>query len=634
MRERSWIGIAALTAAVLTTVTPTTEGGSSDCCTAWGGIGCDDLTCQEVVCAIDEFCCAVQWDDVCANKAVTLCGPCGGGGSDCCFPRGNSTGCDDADCTFFVCNGDPWCCGASWDLLCAREAIAQCGVCGGDCCTAWLGHGCGDATCEAAVCAQDPFCCTSSWDSICAEDALSLCRTICDGEPDPCCLGFGLCGDPACTAAVCAVDQFCCQVFWDSACAHGAMSLCQVCGGGVFECTGGECCSPNGGHGCDDTYCCESICAFDPSCCSSAWDAVCAELALNGCGVCGVGSDCCRIHGASGCDDAACEFAVCLIDHYCCTAAWDSSCVEEATSLCIVCTTSGEISSCCFGDGVSACSDAACVATVCPLDPFCCATSWDAYCSQQAREVCHVCGIRSDCCGPRNDAGCTDAACETTVCLVDPACCETLWDMGCAEIAHQLCPACVVAPHPANDECESSMPIGDGTTLFSTIGATTGAPPLSTDCEETYATHFVGDVWFSYAATCTGTATFATCGGASFDTVIALYANDCDGALTLVACDDDAPECGTASSITARVECGARYLLRVGGFVATGTGAMTITCSGSCGCPGDLDGDGVTNAVDLGILLGGWGTSGATDLDGNGTTDAVDLGILLGCWSG
>jgi hypothetical protein len=49
--------------------------------------------------------------------------------------------------------------------------------------------------------------------------------------------------------------------------------------------------------------------------------------------------------------------------------------------------------------------------------------------------------------------------------------------------------------------------------------------------------------------------------------------------------------------------------------------------------PADLNGDGVVNAADLGILLGAWGTSGPGDLNGDGVVDAQDLGILLGAWS-
>ncbi|MBL9147918.1 MAG: hypothetical protein JNM94_04420 [Phycisphaerae bacterium] len=49
--------------------------------------------------------------------------------------------------------------------------------------------------------------------------------------------------------------------------------------------------------------------------------------------------------------------------------------------------------------------------------------------------------------------------------------------------------------------------------------------------------------------------------------------------------------------------------------------------------PADLNGDGVVNAADLGILLGAWGTSGPGDLNGDGVVNAQDLGILLGAWS-
>src|SRR5262249_38444234 len=47
----------------------------------------------------------------------------------------------------------------------------------------------------------------------------------------------------------------------------------------------------------------------------------------------------------------------------------------------------------------------------------------------------------------------------------------------------------------------------------------------------------------------------------------------------------------------------------------------------------DLNGDGAVNGLDLGILLGAWGTP-AADLNGDGTTDAADLAILLGAWTG
>ena len=49
---------------------------------------------------------------------------------------------------------------------------------------------------------------------------------------------------------------------------------------------------------------------------------------------------------------------------------------------------------------------------------------------------------------------------------------------------------------------------------------------------------------------------------------------------------------------------------------------------------GDLNGDGVVNGDDLGILLGAWGqTTGPADLNGDGVVDGNDLGELLANWT-
>ena len=51
--------------------------------------------------------------------------------------------------------------------------------------------------------------------------------------------------------------------------------------------------------------------------------------------------------------------------------------------------------------------------------------------------------------------------------------------------------------------------------------------------------------------------------------------------------------------------------------------------------PGDLDGDGVVDGADLGLLLGSWGPCPGcpADLNGDGVVDGADLGLLLGSWS-
>jgi hypothetical protein len=44
-----------------------------------------------------------------------------------------------------------------------------------------------------------------------------------------------------------------------------------------------NCCFANASPGCDDTTCQDTICGFDPFCCSNAWDSRCADEALNSC---------------------------------------------------------------------------------------------------------------------------------------------------------------------------------------------------------------------------------------------------------------------------------------------------------------------------------------------------------------
>ena len=49
-------------------------------------------------------------------------------------------------------------------------------------------------------------------------------------------------------------------------------------------------------------------------------------------------------------------------------------------------------------------------------------------------------------------------------------------------------------------------------------------------------------------------------------------------------------------------------------------------------CPGDLNGNGTVDGVDLGVMLGRWGMGGVADLNRDGGVDGVDLGVMLGNW--
>ncbi|MFO0828329.1 MAG: hypothetical protein U0572_09275 [Phycisphaerales bacterium] len=68
-------------------------------------------------------------------------------------------------------------------------------------------------------------------------------------------------------------------------------------------------------------------------------------------------------------------------------------------------------------------------------------------------------------------------------------------------------------------------------------------------------------------------------------------------------------------------------------FVPSGASrANFVACDPTGSCAADFNDDGKVDAADLGILLGAWGSVGATDLNCDLDTDAADLGILLGSW--
>jgi hypothetical protein len=55
----------------------------------------------------------------------------------------------------------------------------------------------------------------------------------------------------------------------------------------------------------------------------------CSGLDTTGCMASGSG-DCCAAHDSTGCDDAGCEAVICGFDPFCCDTVWDGICADEA----------------------------------------------------------------------------------------------------------------------------------------------------------------------------------------------------------------------------------------------------------------------------------------------------------------
>ena len=53
-------------------------GKECNCCYGGNAVGCNDATCESIVCAVDPFCCNVDWDSICSGEAQTLCTCCPG----------------------------------------------------------------------------------------------------------------------------------------------------------------------------------------------------------------------------------------------------------------------------------------------------------------------------------------------------------------------------------------------------------------------------------------------------------------------------------------------------------------------------------------------------------------------------
>ena len=218
-------------------------------------------------------------------------------------------------------------------------------------------------------------------------------------------------------------------------------------------------------------------------------------------------------------------------------------------------------------------------------------------------------GGDGDCCIANGTPGCDDPECEGIVCGVDPFCCDTAWDQICADEAADLCEICDGGTGD-NNSCAEAVDIFDGTTSFSTIGATTDGPGLPASCEEGFGLSLVNDIWFHYQATCTGTVTVSTCNTADYDTRLAAYEGTTCPPNDFVACNDDGAGCsGFTSIMEFEAVGGTTYKLRIGGFDGSGTGTVSISCDGDVATEACCLDGGVCADVDPATCAGAGGDS-------------------------
>lgn len=91
------------------------------------------------------------------------------------------------------------------------------------------------------------------------------------------------------------------------------------------------------------------------------------------------------------------------------------------------------------------CNDATCCTTVCALEPSCCDLAWDEICVALALKFCQACGLASTSCFTESTLpGCTSPNCCNYLCALPgfETCCTLAWDANCALAAESFCIGC------------------------------------------------------------------------------------------------------------------------------------------------------------------------------------------------
>ena len=491
-------------------------GKCGDGCSPTGSAGCNGCKCEDCVCAMDAYCCNVQWDSICVGECQD-CGGCGG-----CEPQ-----CSNMDCGDDSCGGS---CG-----FCGPKETCKNGKCIDQCQPSCLGKQCGADSCGGS-CGQCPagFKCDADFSCV------PICTPNCNDKqcgPDGC---NGLCG-------LCGPDEAClsgsCQISWDCETLLNCLWDCpeddEVCSGGCWQNASAEAqeqyimiwqcvlevCGPEPAEPCPGQAILNGECQDEFNACLDCTPQCtgkqCGSDGCNGeCGECPPGFDCdvygycdcmpscdgqeCGSDGCGGecgaCPDGfVCNLfgnCVCLPqceDKECGTDGCGGSCgqcpvgFDCETGLCVEgckpqCVTDNGTPKQCGPDG---CGE---TCGYCPpglsctpqglctqIGPVC----GDQECELNKDENCLTCPkdcgqCEGDCCESHNGVGCDDMAVTKCVCSQDPYCCDSQWDQICANQAEDDCGAdCGCEPQCAGKECGA-----DG------CGGSCGSCPVGAICND------------------------------------------------------------------------------------------------------------------------------------------------------
>ncbi len=201
--------------------------------------------------------------------------------------------------------------------------------------------------------------------------------------------------------------------------------------------------------------------------------------------------------------------------------------------------------------------------------------------------------------------GCNDPACCEAVCQFNPLCCEFAWDETCVQGAVDACGIFFYQCQPGGpaNNCATNAAVvtASGTRAFSSTGATTDGPIHTAATCNSGNDFFYNDIWWRVPVAANGTLTISTCGTTPYDNKLAVYDMGTDPATydfntlpdTLVGCNDDGASGACfltdgvttyASEMSAIVQAGRTYLVRMGSYTEgeVGSGSITFTVPTPC----------------------------------------------------
>ncbi len=152
-------------------------------------------------------------------------------------------------------------------------------------------------------------------------------------------------------------------------------------------------------------------------------------------------------------------------------------------------------------------------------------------------------------------------------------------DVGTANLNISFAP-----PPAAGSDCAAPLVAVEGSNPFDSTDS--GTPTAIVGCGTNH--NIYKSIYFSFVAPADDTYTFSLCGGATFDTRIAVM-NDCVPANGVLGCNDDL--CALQSQTSANLTAGQTCIVVVGGYGTTGggAGALAISAGGGGGGGGGCD---------------------------------------------